>query len=79
MEGFMSEYRNWLLTEEAHAMTLTLNRPDAMNSLTAETLFELRDITTYLRTRRTIWVIIIQGQGEHFSTGMEVGEFIRKA
>jgi enoyl-CoA hydratase/carnithine racemase len=74
MEGFMSEYRNWLLTEEAHVATLMLNRPDAMNNLTAETLFELRDITAYLRTRRNVWVIIVQGQGEHFSTGMEVGE-----
>jgi enoyl-CoA hydratase/carnithine racemase len=46
----MSEYQNWLLTEEAHIATLTLNRPEAMNSLTAETLYELRDITAYLRT-----------------------------
>jgi enoyl-CoA hydratase/carnithine racemase len=41
----MSEYQHWLLTEEAHIATLTLNRPEAMNSLTAETLYELRDIT----------------------------------
>lgn len=70
----MTEYRNWLLTEEAHIATLTLNRPDDMNSLTAETLFELRDITAYLRTRQDVWVVIIQGQGRHFSTGMDVGE-----
>jgi len=70
----MSEYQNWLLAEEARAATLTLNRPDAMNSLTAETLYELRDITAYLRTRRNVWVVIVQGQGAHFSTGMDVGE-----
>ena len=68
----MPEYQNWLLTEEAHVATLTLNRPDAMNSLTAETLFELRDITAYLRTRRNVWVVIVQGQGKHFSTGIDV-------
>lgn len=68
----MSEYQNWLLTEEAHVATLTLNRPDDLNNLTAETLFELRDITAYLRTRKDIWVVIVQGQGKHFSTGMDI-------
>ena len=68
----MAEYRNWLLIEEGHIATLTLNRTDAMNSLTAKTLFELRDITAYLRTRRDIWVVIVQGQGKHFSTGMDI-------
>jgi len=62
------------LTEEAHAATLTLNRPDAMNSLTAETLFELRDITAYLGAKRDVWVTTVQGQGKHFSTGMDIGE-----
>ena len=68
----MAEYRNWLLTEEAHIATLTLNRPDDVNNLTAETLYELRAITAYLRTRKDIWVVIVQGQGKHFSTGMDI-------
>ena len=72
MERMMSEYQHWLLTEEAHIATLTLNRPDAMNSLTAETLYELRDITAYLRTRKDVWAVIVQGQGDHFSIGMDV-------
>jgi enoyl-CoA hydratase/carnithine racemase len=68
----MPEYQHWLLTEEAHIATLTLNRPEAMNSLTAETLYELRDITAYLRTRKDVWVVIVQGRGDHFSVGMDV-------
>jgi enoyl-CoA hydratase/carnithine racemase len=72
MKPMMSEYQHWLLSEEGHVATLTLNRPDAMNSLTSETLYELRDITAYLRTRRNVWVVIVQGQGKHFSTGMDV-------
>ena len=68
----MSEVQHWLLTEEAHIATLTLNRPEAMNSLTAETLYELRDITAYLRTRKDAWVVLVQGQGKHFSIGMDV-------
>jgi enoyl-CoA hydratase/carnithine racemase len=72
LERMMSEVQHWLLTEEAHIAILTLNRPEAMNSLTAETLYELRDITAYLRTRKNAWVVIVQGQGKHFSIGMDV-------
>jgi enoyl-CoA hydratase/carnithine racemase len=68
----MPEYQHWLLTEEEHVATLTLNRPDAMNSLTSQTLYELRDITAYLRTRKDLWVVTLQGQGDHFSIGIDV-------
>jgi len=68
----MSEYQHWLLSEEGHLATLTLNRPDAMNSLTPKTLYELRDVTAYLCTRRNVWAVIVEGQGKHFSTGMDV-------
>jgi enoyl-CoA hydratase/carnithine racemase len=70
----MSEYNNWLLVEDGHVATLTLNRPYAMNNLTAETLFELRDIAAYLRSEREVWAVIVQGQGKHFSTGMDIDE-----
>jgi enoyl-CoA hydratase/carnithine racemase len=71
----MPEYRNWLLTKKAQLATLTLNRPDAMNNLTAETLFELRAITAHLRADKNVWVVVVQGQGRHFSTGMDVNLF----
>jgi len=72
LERMMPEVQNWLLTEETHIAILTLNRPEAMNNLTAETLYELRDITAYLRNRKKVWVVIVQGQGKHFSIGMDV-------
>jgi len=68
----MPEYQHWLLTEEAHIATLTLNRPDVLNSLIAATLYELRDVTAYLRTRGNVWVVIVQGRGDYFSIGMDV-------
>jgi enoyl-CoA hydratase/carnithine racemase len=67
-----ADYRHWLLSEEARVATLTLNRPQDMNGLTAETLYELRDITACLRSQRDVWVVILQGQGKHFSAGMDV-------
>ncbi len=68
----MSEYSSWLVGQEAHVATLTLNRPEAVNSLTAEALFELRDITAQLRTRRDVWAVIVQGSGQHFSAGVDM-------
>jgi enoyl-CoA hydratase/carnithine racemase len=63
MECAMSDYQHWLWTEKAHIATLTLNRPEAMNSLTAETLYELGDITAHLHARKDLWVVIVQGRG----------------
>jgi enoyl-CoA hydratase/carnithine racemase len=61
------------LDEEVHVATLTLNRPEAANAMTADTLYELRDITAYLRARKDVWVVVVQGKGKLFSAGMDVG------
>ena len=53
-------------------MTLTLNRPHEQNNLTPETLYELRDITAYLRSRKDVWAVIVQGEGKSFSIGLDV-------
>ncbi len=71
----MPAYQNWLLSDQERVATLTLNRPDAMNNLSLETLDELRDISAYLRARRNVWAVVLQGQGKHFCTGMDVGVF----
>jgi enoyl-CoA hydratase/carnithine racemase len=42
-----------------------------MNSLTADALYELRDVSAYLRTRSDVWAVIVQGQGKHFSVGID--------
>lgn len=68
----MTEYQNWLLSEEGHIATLTLNRPEAGNNLTPETLYELGEITKTLRTQKNIWTVIVQGQGKYFSTGIDI-------
>jgi enoyl-CoA hydratase/carnithine racemase len=68
----MAEYQHWLLDEEDHIATLSLNRPEQMNCFTAATLYELRDITADLRRMKSVWVVIVQGQGQHFSAGIDV-------
>lgn len=69
----MRGYQHWLVTTETHITTLTLNRPQAKNSLAPETLAELRAITADLRTSKDTWAIIVQGEGDHFCIGVDTG------
>ena len=68
-------YKNWLVAIEDHTITVTLNRNDTMNNLTIDTLRELQDIAVYLDGRDDIWVVILQGDGDHFSSGMDLAVF----
>jgi enoyl-CoA hydratase/carnithine racemase len=68
----MSEHEHWLIGQQDHIVTLTLNRPEAQNSLVEQTFFELRDITAHLRANKDAWVVIVQGAGKHFSAGMDL-------
>jgi E-phenylitaconyl-CoA hydratase len=53
--------------------TITLNRPDKMNALTAEMMFRLRDIWAQVREDERIWVAIITGAGERaFCAGRDL-------
>jgi enoyl-CoA hydratase/carnithine racemase len=71
-DEWMSDYENWLVKQQAHSATLTLNRPHEQNNLTPETLYELRDITADLRDRKEVWAVIVRGQGKSFSIGLDV-------
>ncbi|HEY44721.1 MAG TPA: enoyl-CoA hydratase/isomerase family protein [Anaerolineae bacterium] len=68
----MSEYQHWLLREEGRIATLSLNRTDHANNLTVETFQELRNVTGQLQNNQDIWVVIVEGMGKHFSTGVDI-------
>lgn len=68
----MTSYTNWHLSIQDHVATLTLNRPQAMNSLTPETLYELEAISKQIAEDRDIWALILTSAGEHFSVGVDV-------
>jgi enoyl-CoA hydratase/carnithine racemase len=67
----MFHYQHWLIAEDSHIATLTLHRPQANNSLTLETLSELRLITADLNERDEVWAVIVEGSGDHFSAGVD--------
>jgi enoyl-CoA hydratase/carnithine racemase len=65
-----------LLVKEADGIvTLTLNRPEVMNSLNFPLLFALREAVESVRFRRDIRVVIITGAGEKaFCSGADLKE-----
>jgi len=67
---------NILLAEEdAGILTLTLNRPDIMNSLNFPLLYALRDQIEAVRYRSDIRVVIITGSGDRaFCAGADLKE-----
>ncbi len=69
----MSSYQDWILSREGHIANLTLNRPRVKNSMTDTTLSELRAISDVLAGDRDTWVVILRGQGRHFSAGVDLG------
>lgn len=64
--------QNWLITHQEHTLYLTLNRPQALNVLTIETLHELREVAAQIQHDRQARVIVLQAEGPHFSAGVDV-------
>jgi enoyl-CoA hydratase/carnithine racemase len=68
----MNDYQDWLLKQDGRIAELTLNRPQVSNSLASQTLQELRDVVAELRHNKDVWVVVLKGAGEQFSTGVDV-------
>jgi enoyl-CoA hydratase/carnithine racemase len=64
-----------MVEEKEGIVTLTLNRPEVMNSLNFPLLFALRDRIESLRFRRDIRVVIVTGAGDKaFCSGADLKE-----
>jgi enoyl-CoA hydratase/carnithine racemase len=57
-------------------LTLTLDRPDALNALTFEVYAELRDAFRALEFEKDVKVVVITGAGRGFCSGGNVHEII---
>lgn len=66
----------FLYQEKNAVATITLNRPEKLNSLTFEVYTELRDAFETLQTRDEVRVVVITGQGRGFCSGGDVNSII---
>lgn len=68
-------YSDIITTVQGHVATITLNRPDNMNTFTTNMATELDHALRALDTEQTIRAIILKGAGKAFCAGIDVGEF----
>ncbi|WP_072809230.1 enoyl-CoA hydratase/isomerase family protein [Rhodococcus zopfii] len=59
----------------AGVVQVTLNRPDALNTLTAEAVAEFRDVLTGIAADRSCRVVVLTGAGRAFSAGLDLNGY----
>ena len=59
-----------------HVATITLNRPDAMNSLNVETKVALRDAVHQAASDSDVRCVVLTGSGRSFSAGQDLKEHV---
>lgn len=75
----MSEpFKDILSHTETGVMTITLNRVDKKNSLTAAMYAAMADALESARTDAAVRVVVIQGHETIFSAGNDIGDFLNK-
>lgn len=69
------DYKNLILKIDDRIAIITINRPDKLNALNNETIFEIRSVFKELRGSDNIDVIILTGSGEKaFVAGADIKE-----
>lgn len=68
----MTQYNTLALEVTDHIATLTLNRPDQMNSFTVEMANELEEFFTTVNDNDDIRAIVVTGSGKAFCAGMDL-------
>lgn len=64
--------QNWNVHKSGQIASLMLNRPESSNNLNEETMLELRDVSKQLGDDPAIRVVVLEGQGDHFCTGIDL-------
>jgi 2-(1,2-epoxy-1,2-dihydrophenyl)acetyl-CoA isomerase len=68
----MNKYEYIAFSEEQGVARLTLNRPDALNALHADTLAEIIDALDCVRDDESARVLLMTGAGRAFSAGADL-------
>ena len=67
-------YENIKFEIEAGVATLTLNRPDKLNSFTQAMHLEVREALQQLRADKSVRVLVLTGAGRGFCAGQDLGD-----
>lgn len=75
----MTEYRNILVKTEGAVVTVTLNRPNALNALNSELMDELSDAVDGYEADTSLRCMIITGSEKAFAAGADIKEMAAKS
>lgn len=75
----MKEYRNILVKTEGGVVTVTLNRPNALNALNSELMDELSDAVDGYEADTRLRCMIITGSEKAFAAGADIKEMAGKS
>ncbi|TGK90103.1 enoyl-CoA hydratase/isomerase family protein [Leptospira bourretii] len=70
-------YKSWNVEIEDRIATVRLQTND-LNVMDMDSLFELKSLSKELENNNKVWVIILEGAGKHFSSGVNI-EILNKA
>lgn len=65
-------YQTLEVTRQNKVITVTLNRPEAINSMNGQMIQELRDCFVSLHEEKEAQVIVLKGSGRAFSAGGDI-------
>ena len=71
-EEYKSSTDYLLVNLENNILTITLNRPEALNAYSPEMLIEIREIIIQTEDDPNVAVIVIEGAGKAFSAGVDL-------
>ena len=72
------EYRNLLVERRGAVGVITLNRPQALNALSAELIAELATALDDFESNAAIGAIVLTGGEKVFAAGADIKEMVRK-
>jgi enoyl-CoA hydratase/carnithine racemase len=69
-------YSNLLIQQDEGLVTVTMNRPEKRNALSAELMTELNGALQEIGARRTARAVVLAGAGPAFSAGHDLSELV---
>jgi enoyl-CoA hydratase len=76
-EDYYMEFENLIYEEKEKVVSITLNRPEAMNALIMRLSDELVFAIEKIRQSTKIKFVVIKGAGEHFCVGDDIKEMFK--
>ena len=71
-------YKTLLVEKNGRIATLSLNRPEAMNSMNEVMMMELAEFFESIKQDTSIQVLLLKGEGRAFSAGGDVKAMLDK-